>query len=281
MLFRSVNWFGGNPEKIVNPRPVSVDAATTVDPAILDKKSKFCAFVATNPNNNNRNVAFQILNSWKPVDSAGRLMCNRPEGPIPAGLGGGGGELAKVEYYKDYKFVLTYENSAGPGYTTEKLFHAKVAGAVPIYWGDPFVDRDFDSAGFINANQVSKPEDLITLVKKADDDKEAWLKMASVPAITPVKRVQCEQTMEQVGKSIFKLILDADVKVDSCVKAEAFGKSYETMDYSQLYASYPSAAVPVKPAPCPCSSNSRYHFLYYSPSHLRDSGECTLYRSRR
>ncbi len=88
-----VNWFGGDPVKIANPRPVSVQAATTVDPAILDNKRKFCAFVATNPNNNNRNVAFQIMNSWKPVDSAGRLMCNRPEGPIPAGLGGGGGEL--------------------------------------------------------------------------------------------------------------------------------------------------------------------------------------------
>ena len=246
-----VNWFGGDPVKIANPRPVSVKAATTVDQAAINKKSKFCAFVATNPNNNNRNIAFQIMNSWKPVDSAGRLMCNRPEGPIPAGLGGGGGELAKVDYYKDYKFVITYENSAGPGYTTEKLFHAKVAGAVPIYWGDPFVDRDFDSAGFINANQVSKPEDLIALVKKVDDDPAAWRKMASVPAITPVKRAQCEQTMEEVGKRVFKLILDVDVKVDSWAKAEAFGKSYETMDYSQLYASYPSAAVPVQSAPAP------------------------------
>jgi len=267
-----VNWFGGDPVKIANPRPVSVQAATTVDPTLVDNKRKFCAFVATNPNNNNRNVAFQILNSWKPVDSAGRLMCNRPEGPIPAGLGGGGGELAKVDYYKDYKFVLTYENSAGPGYTTEKLFHAKVAGAVPIYWGDPFVDRDFDSAGFINANQVSKPEDLIAMVKKADYDPAAWRKMALVPAITPVKRTQCEQTMEQVGKSIFKLILDADVKVDSWVKAEAFGKSYETMDYSQLYASYPSAAVPVQSAPvqqAPVLATSKSPRVFVTAANLR------------
>jgi hypothetical protein len=241
-----VNWFGGDPNKIVNPRPVSIQAATTVDQSVIDNKSKFCAFVATNPNNNNRNVAFQILNNWKPVDSAGRLMCNRPEGPIPAGLGGGGGELAKVEYYKNYKFVITYENSAGPGYTTEKIFHAKVAGAVPIYWGDPFVDRDFDSTGFINANQVSKPEELIQAVKKVMDDPALWRKMASVPAITPTKRVQCENIMEQVGKSIFKLILDADVKVDSWVKAETFGTMYETMNYSQLYP--PQAVLPSAPS---------------------------------
>jgi len=252
-----VNWFGGDPVKIANPRPVSVQAATTVDQSMIDKKSKFCAFVATNPNNNNRNVAFHILNNWKPVDSAGRLFCNRPEGPIPAGLGGGGGELAKVEYYKDYKFVITYENSPGPGYTTEKLFHAKVAGAVPIYWGDPFVDRDFDSTGFINANQVSKPEDLITLVKKIDDDPAAWRKMAAVPAITASKRAYCEHTMEEVGKRIFRLILDKEVKVDSWVKAETFGKLYETMDYKQLYASYLTSVPPVPalaPVPAPAPS---------------------------
>jgi alpha(1,3/1,4) fucosyltransferase len=239
-----INWFGGDPAKIVNPRPVSLQAATTVDPDVINNKSKFCAFVATNPNNNNRNASFQVLNGWRKVDSAGRLFCNRPEGPIPAGLGGGGGELAKVEFYKDYKFAITYENSAGPGYTTEKLFHAKVAGAVPIYWGDSFVDRDFDSTGFINANQISKPEDLIQAVKKVDDDADLWRKMALVPALSPISKLRCEDTMEQVGKRIFKLILDKNVSVDSWAKAETFGKLYETMNYSELYASYPTIPPP-------------------------------------
>jgi alpha(1,3/1,4) fucosyltransferase len=30
-----------------------------------------------------------------------------------------------------------------PGYVTEKLFHAKAAGCVPIYWGAPDVELDF------------------------------------------------------------------------------------------------------------------------------------------
>ena len=226
-----VNWFGADPAKIVNPRPVSLEAATRVDPEILNNKDKFCAFVATNPNNQNRNISFQILDKWKGVDSAGRLFCNRKEGPIPAGLGGGGGELAKVDFYKDYKFVITYENSAGPGYTTEKIFHAKVAGTVPIYWGDPFVDRDFDSAGFLNANQISRPEELVALVKKIDDDKELWRKMAAIPALSAAKKAQCEQTMETLGKRVFKLILDADVNTESWVKALTFGKDYDTMSF--------------------------------------------------
>ena len=222
-----LNWFNANPDKIVNPRPLPLSLAMNVDPALLDKKTKFCAFVATNPNNQSRNAAFQILNNWRNVDSAGRLFCNRPEGPLPAGLGGGGGEMVKVDYYKDYKFVITYENSAGHGYTTEKILHAKAAGAVPIYWGDPFVDRDFNSNGFINANQIMKPEDLIAAVQKVADDPVLWRSMASVPAMSIEKRKVCETTMELLGKRIFKMIVDADVVVDTWDQAALFGPVYE------------------------------------------------------
>ena len=238
-----LNWFGANVDKIVNPRPVPVSMATHVNPAILDNKSKFCAFVASNPNNPNRNAAFQILDQWRHVDSAGRLMCNRPEGPLPSGLGGGGGELIKVDYYKDYKFVLAYENSAGHGYTTEKIFHAKVAGAVPIYWGDPFVDRDFNSEGFINANQFTKPEDLIAAVQKVADDPAKWRQMASVPALSEQKVKDCQATMAAIATRIFKLIMDVDVKVDSWDSALQFGAKYE--------AGTPFVATKPTPTPAP------------------------------
>jgi hypothetical protein len=83
-----INWWGANPDKLVNPRPVELKDAMRVDPAVLDAKSKFCAFVATNPTNTNRNIAFHVLNKWRGVDSAGRLFCNMPEGAIPANRGG-------------------------------------------------------------------------------------------------------------------------------------------------------------------------------------------------
>ena len=38
------------------------------------------------------------------------------------------------DYLRDCKFNICFENSSGPGYTTEKLFHALAAGCVPIYW---------------------------------------------------------------------------------------------------------------------------------------------------
>ena len=206
-----INWFGEDPEKIVNPKPVPLTQCLKQDESVLNAKKKFCAFVATNPKCQNRNVAFQILNQWRPVDSGGRLFCNLPGGPIPAGLGGGGGEHSKLEFYKKYKYAITFENETAPGYTTEKLFHAKVAGCVPIYWGDKFVDRDFDQKGFLNANTVSTPQELIALIENLEKDPEAWKAMASVPALSEYKRHWCEKTMEQTAKQIIRKVLDRDI----------------------------------------------------------------------
>ena len=33
--------------------------------------------------------------------------------------------------------VAAYENSAAPGYATEKLFQVLAEGSVPVYWGAP------------------------------------------------------------------------------------------------------------------------------------------------
>ena len=255
-----INWFGANVDKIVNPRPVNLADCLASNPTTLASRSKFCAFVATNPSNQNRNAAFSVLNQWRHVDSGGRLFCNLPTGPIPAGLGGGGGELAKIEFYKNYKFVLTFENSSAPGYTTEKLFHAKVAGAVPIYWGDPFVDRDFDPSGYINANQASSAQDLIQLVAKVADDEDTWRKMASVPALSEFKRVGCERTMAQGAKQIFKRILNKEIVVDAAAwkDAQTFGAIYENPQV-KVTAPQPIAPQPITAAPA--TTNTKRQFV--------------------
>ena len=43
----------------------------------------------------------------------------------------------KHELLSRYKFVIAYENTAYPGYVTEKVIDAIVAGSVPVYMGAP------------------------------------------------------------------------------------------------------------------------------------------------
>ena len=160
--------------------------------------------MVSNPNNQVRNAAFTSLNAWKPVDSAGKVFNNMGPG-LFAGSGGGGGEARKVEFLKDYRFCVAYENSSSPGYCTEKLLHAKAAGCVPIYWGDPYVERDFDPAGFIDARAFKTPEQLVAAVRRVEEDPARWAAMAAVPALNDYKVEWARRTMAELGRRLLDL----------------------------------------------------------------------------
>lgn len=174
-----IDWFGADQDRLRNPRTMPLSAFKTIPMNLLKAKKKFCAFVVSNPSNEHRNSAFKWLNTYKPVDSAGRLFNTCGDVIFAENAGGGGGELKKLEFLKEYKFCITYENSRTPGYVTEKLLAAKAAGCIPIYWGAEDVDQDFAAGSFINANSFTTAEDLIAAVKDIDLDEEKWLSMAS------------------------------------------------------------------------------------------------------
>ncbi|RDU64628.1 hypothetical protein CQA53_07700 [Helicobacter didelphidarum] len=91
----------------------------------IREKTKFCGFVVSNGTVQSRNIFFEKLSQYKKVDSGGKYKNN---------IGGRVGN--KIEWLRDYKFNICFENSSNPGYLTEKLFDAYAAGCVPIYWGD-------------------------------------------------------------------------------------------------------------------------------------------------
>jgi hypothetical protein len=41
----------------------------------------------------------------------------------------------KLQTLSEYNFVLAFENTDYPGYITEKIIHAFMAGTIPLYWG--------------------------------------------------------------------------------------------------------------------------------------------------
>lgn len=197
-----IDWFGADNDRLVNPRLIPLAPCLRVDPALIAKKTKFATFVVSNPCNPVRNEAFTTLNAYKPVDSAGRLFNNI--GPqIFAGLGGGGGEQAKVAFMESYKFAITYENSRSPGYVTEKILHAKAAGCVPIYWGADEVSNDFDPAGFINATGLEGAS-LVDAVKAAES---RWAEIAAVPAFNAQKVAEVRGLFATIARTIFEKIM--------------------------------------------------------------------------
>jgi GR25 family glycosyltransferase involved in LPS biosynthesis len=105
---------------------------------------------------------------------------------------------------KDYKFCLTYENSKGEGYITEKFLAAKAAGCVPIYWGDLNVTRDFPEGSFIDANNLDSAEKLVEAVRKMDENPELWKSAAEKAAIDVDKE---RRRLAEAASLILKPIL--------------------------------------------------------------------------
>ena len=133
-----------------------------VDPdELMREKRKFCAFVVSNPVGKTRNEFFRKLSRYKRVDSAGRYL-NNIGGSLPAA------KEAKWEFLRPYKFTIAFENSSYPGYTTEKIFEPMLVNSLPIYWGNPLVDRDFNPASFLNYHEFPNEEALIERILELD-----------------------------------------------------------------------------------------------------------------
>ncbi len=67
----------------------------------------------------------------------------------------------KIDFLRDYKFNICYENRALPGYTTEKIFEPMVARCLPMYWGNPLIAEEFNPRSFLNRSEFSSDEALI------------------------------------------------------------------------------------------------------------------------
>ncbi len=85
----------------------------------------------------------------------------------------------------DCRFILAAENEVGvPGYVTEKLVNAFLAGAIPIYWGDDAtVKAWFNPAAFVNVGDYDSPEAAIDAVIELAQDPERMRAMRAAPVL--------------------------------------------------------------------------------------------------
>ncbi len=144
---------------------------------ILAAKTKFCSFVVAGYNprkNENRVEFFRKLSKYKKVDSGGRKF-NNIGGPIPPG------SQAKIDFLRPYKFNIAFENRSLLGYTTEKIFEPMIARCLPIYWGNPEINAEFNPRSFLNRADFASDEALIEKIIELDNDDEKYLEYLRQP----------------------------------------------------------------------------------------------------
>lgn len=164
----------------------------------------FCSFVASNGLAHPMRDSFvKRLSEAKRVDSWGKHMNN--SGQIANSSTGQGWELEKIELESGYKFSLAIENGVYPGYITEKVFSGAMAGAVPIYWGNPLVGDDLNLERIFSLHAYESIDAAISAILQLEKDPERLENMSRQPIMT----VNQEQRVSKSRQEILRLFLDA------------------------------------------------------------------------
>jgi len=142
-------------------------------PKIIDDSlanRKFCNFVASNGNCQERNQFVIELSKYKKVDSGGRWMNNI-----------GYAVSDKRKFQSEYKFSISFENNAYRpqflGYTTEKIMEPMTVNSIPLYWGNPIISKEFNTKSFINFYDFNSFEKMIEYIIEVDKDNNKYLEM--------------------------------------------------------------------------------------------------------
>lgn len=162
-----------------------------------DLKSKPCCMVVSNSSAKERISFFNKLSKHMQVDSGGRYL-NNIGGPVKN----------KLSFIKDYRFVIAYENSSYPGYTTEKLLEPLIVGSIPIYWGNPNVSQEFNSDRFLDRQKFLSDEALIEKILEINNNYAKSIDIISQPIFKNNELPDCiqEQKLKSFMDKIFNSI---------------------------------------------------------------------------
>lgn len=160
------------------------------------KDRKFCNFIYSNATNGKGAILRQEfckeLMKYRHVDCPGKVLNNMEDAIEPRN---GKWYRGKVEFLKNYKFTIAFENVSMPGMVTEKLIQAFEAGTIPIYWGDTTVTEMFNPNAFINCADYDSFDDVIEKVKELDQNDDKYMKMLLASPANSNYDFQCRQTM--------------------------------------------------------------------------------------
>lgn len=92
-----------------------------------------------------------------------------------------------VQHYSKYKFAAVFENCISPGYVTEKLLLARLAGSIPVYYGSEVAHEFVNSNAFIDCTPRSTESQqtayarCLETIRRVDSIDELWMEMYSAP----------------------------------------------------------------------------------------------------
>ena len=169
----------------------------TINDNLLNRK--FCSFIVSNGACDIRNNFMLKLSKYKKVDSGGRFMNNI-----------GKSIDKKVDWIKDYKFNIAFENNAYRpqhiGYTTEKIMEPMTVNTLPIYWGNTRIDLEFNTKSIINYSDFNSEEDMIDFIIELDKNDDKYMEVMKQPWLVNNEIIE-NNKLENIKKFLDSIFL--------------------------------------------------------------------------
>jgi hypothetical protein len=89
---------------------------------------------------------------------------------------------------------MCFENSSFPGYVTEKILHSFYARSVPIYWGSPTLEIDFNPDAVLNWHDYKDDEKFLERIIEVDNNDDLYNHMLNQPVFRNNKPNSCTNT---------------------------------------------------------------------------------------
>lgn len=106
---------------------------------------------------------------------------------------------------KPYKFSIACENSWYRRYTTEKIITSFLACTVPVYWGNPLVEEEYNPKAFINCHRYSSLKEVVAEIKRIDEDEALWKAMMAEPRRLPWQIEREQEKKDKFNAELMKI----------------------------------------------------------------------------
>ena len=141
----------------------------------INDRKKFCAFIVSSNSCRERIKFFKQLSKYKKVDSYGRAQNNMGDEFFNRHW------ITNLQIYKNYKFVIGFENNFSKRYICEKLPNIMLSGAIPIFRGAPDIGDYFNKKSFINYDDYGSYKKMIKKIIELDKDDQKYQQMLKEP----------------------------------------------------------------------------------------------------
>ena len=148
--------------------------------SILDQKIFFCDFIYSHDGFSvSRKKYFDLLNSYKRVESAGTYLNNQ--------LGGKtvgysvNGDTTKYSFQSLCKFSLCIQSIDKDWFINEKIMHVVKSNSIPIFWGTDKIREIVNPSRVVYINDYDNDEDLLNRIKEIDSNNDMFCKIISTP----------------------------------------------------------------------------------------------------